>query len=243
MRRTVGLGVLVTALTLVGLAAAAAPGNDAFPGAVIAGASGTTSAMTAEATPETGEPALGGVSVWYAWEAPSSATYGFCATPGTAWNSPDTLLGAYTGSGVDALSEVAFNDDGGWDSRGSFLSIAASAGTTYHLGVGGFEGSSGPFTLTWKEGECQPPDTSITQARVKGKKLELWFEGSDDTTPTADLTFECRLDTGAWAPCTSPVLLAATGGGSHTGYVRATDANGNVEAFPDSDTRALHGRA
>src|SRR5215217_3441171 len=151
MRRTVGLGVLVTALTLVGLARAAAPSNDAFPGAVITDASGTTSGTTAEATPETGEPALGGASVWYAWEAPSSATYGFCATPGTAWDSPDT-------------------------------------------------------------------------------------------TPTADLTFECRLDTGAWAPCTSPVLLAATGGGSHTGYVRATDANGNVEAFPDSDTRALHGR-
>ena len=135
MKRTVGLGVLVTALTLVGLAAAAAPGNDAFPGAVMTDASGTTSGTTAEATPETGEPALGGASVWYAWEAPSSATYGFCATPGTAWDSPDTLLGAYTGSAVDALTQVAFNDDGGWDSHGSFLSIAASAGTTYYLGA------------------------------------------------------------------------------------------------------------
>ncbi len=235
--------VLLAALTLVAAAAAAPPANDAFAGATLSGASGTAAGTTADATAEVDEPAgLGGVSVWYRWEAPSAGTYGFCTTPGASFREPDTVLGVWTGSEVGALTPVAFNDDGGWDSLGSFVSLEATAGTAYAIGVGGFDGSSGPFTLRWKAGECQPPDTSIEKAQVKGKKLQVWFSGADNVSPAADLSFECRLDAAAWAPCTSPALLTGSKG-DHTAHVRATDAAGNVEAFPAQVTRSLKGPA
>ena len=45
-------------------------------------------------------------------------------------------------------------------------------------------------------------------------------------------TFMCRLDGGAFAPCTSPVSYADLSTGSHTFQVAATDGSYNVDATP-----------
>ncbi len=44
----------------------------------------------------------------------------------------------------------------------------------------------------------------------------------------AGATIECRIDGGAWAPCTSPLVLTGLGLGEHVLELRATDAAGNV---------------
>src|SRR6185312_4845377 len=57
---------------------------------------------------------------------------------------------------------------------------------------------------------------------------------SNDPTPTFSFsasetsTFQCELDAGAFAPCTSPTTLGSTADGSHTYTVKATDAAGNT---------------
>ncbi len=62
---------------------------------------------------------------------------------------------------------------------------------------------------------------------------------TNDTTPTFDFsadqggsTFECRVDNGPWASCSSPHTTAALDDGPHTFEVRTTDPAGNTDATP-----------
>jgi hypothetical protein len=63
------------------------------------------------------------------------------------------------------------------------------------------------------------------------------------------VTYECRLDTAGWTPCSSPVAYPGVGDGAHSFSVRARDRYGIVEPAPPvytwtvdtvaPDTRAL----
>jgi Bacterial Ig-like domain len=63
---------------------------------------------------------------------------------------------------------------------------------------------------------------------------------TNDSTPTyafssePGASFQCRVDTGAFAACTSPHTTAALTDGAHTIEVRATDAAGSTDASPAS---------
>ncbi|MEA2229644.1 MAG: hypothetical protein QOF04_3274, partial [Solirubrobacteraceae bacterium] len=50
----------------------------------------------------------------------------------------------------------------------------------------------------------------------------------------AEATFECKLDDGAWASCSSPQAYGQVGDGPQTFFVRALNALGNVDATPAS---------
>lgn len=54
----------------------------------------------------------------------------------------------------------------------------------------------------------------------------LTFSGSDDVSP--NVTFECRIDTASFAPCTSPFTPSGLADGSRTFNVRSRDQAGNV---------------
>ena len=82
--------------------------------------------------------------------------------------------------------------------------------------------------------DTTPPDTSITSG-PSGL--------TNNATPTFSFTasetgstFECRLDTAAFAACTSPLTTATLSDGAHTFYVRATDPAGNVDPTPASQS-------
>jgi hypothetical protein len=86
-----------------------------------------------------------------------------------------------------------------------------------------------PATRSWTV-DLTAPETTITATPADPSKLtdaSFSFSASD-----AASTFECRLDTGPWAGCTSPTALSDLSAGSHNFAVRATDPAGNVDASP-----------
>lgn len=125
------------------------PSNDMFANAVtITGASPANQTKNTEhATVEPGEPkpaAAGRASVWYRWVAPASGN----VTIQTTGSNYDTVLGLYTGSAVNALTEVAANDD---QVVGSVFTSKVvthvTSGTTYQIAADGYGGDSGNLTL------------------------------------------------------------------------------------------------
>ena len=114
----------------------------------IAGASGSVDSSNVGSTKELGEPNHagnpGGASIWFAWTAPATGEYVF----DTCESAIDTLLAVYTGATVNALTEVASNDNGGCGAR-STVTFIATEGTTYLIAVDGKDGATGPITLTW----------------------------------------------------------------------------------------------
>ncbi|WP_375477358.1 beta strand repeat-containing protein [uncultured Jatrophihabitans sp.] len=167
--------VVVASLALLSMvfvaapaALAAPPANDAFSSSVtLAGGAGSASGTNVDATKETGEPNhagnVGGKSIWYRWVAPSSGTITF----NTFGSGFDTLLAAYTGSSVSALTAIAANDDAVAGSAGeSRTSFAAVSGTAYLIAVDGYSGASGNVTLSWEP----PPanDAFATPIQLSG---------------------------------------------------------------------------
>src|SRR5688572_9742272 len=114
-----GVGARVAIVAAVWLAAASPaaaqtrPANDDFSAAqeltgLPVGASGTTTGATAEP----GEPAPTGgttpdASVWYRWTGPVTGN----VTIDTCQGDFDTILAVYTGTSLDALTEIAASDD------------------------------------------------------------------------------------------------------------------------------------
>ena len=123
------------------------PANDNFANAQpLSGTSAIAKGTNVGATKEPGEPDhagnKGGASVWYVWTPTVSGVY----TADTFGSSFDTLLAAYTGTAVDALTTVASDDDTGTGQTSS-ITFTAAAGTTYHFAVDGFNGDTGAITL------------------------------------------------------------------------------------------------
>jgi hypothetical protein len=92
-----------------------------------------------------------------------------------------------------------------------------------------------PATRTWtvQPPDTTPPDTTINTGptgTVEPTSATLTFSSE------AGATFQCKLDTGAFAPCTSPQTLTGLSRAQHTFQVRATDAAGNVDATPATRT-------
>jgi hypothetical protein len=88
-------------------------------------------------------------------------------------------------------------------------------------------------------GDTTPPDTTITSGPSNPStrsSASFSFTGTDDVTPATSLTYECQLDTGAFAACNSPTSYSGLSDGSHTFQVRAKDAAGNVDPTPATQT-------
>lgn len=138
------------------------PPNDLFDHAIaLSGASGSTTGTNVDATKETGEPSHAMIatatnSVWWTWTAPSTGVL----RVDTLRTSFDTVLAAYTGPSVNALTVLSSNDDFRYADNvyQSLISFTVKSNMTYYLAVAGYNGANGTITLDW----LFVPDNALT---------------------------------------------------------------------------------
>jgi len=120
--------------------------NDNFGNRIfLGGLPVSTTGSNIGTTGEVGEPIQSGVtnSAWWSWTAPSTGTVTF----DTIGSNFDTWLSAYTGSPVNNLSLIGFDDDGGGVNNTSKLTRNVTAGTTYQIAVDGWQSNTGQINL------------------------------------------------------------------------------------------------
>jgi len=144
---------------------------------------GSAQSHTAGTGKELGEPDhagnAGGHSVWYSLTASAEGLYAF-DTEGSTF---DTLLGAYTGSEVDALTPVTSNDDAvGLAPGSSKVFVRLDQGETVLLAVDGKAGVTGRAELTWVFTPAPANDDFANAA-----PLELSYFGEYGTNVGASL--------------------------------------------------------
>jgi hypothetical protein len=175
------------------------------------------------------------------------ATYG----PGDE-TPPDTTVGTPSVSGDSATVSFSSNEsgarfecrlDGGpFDACDSPAHLTGLPDGSHALAVRAIDlagnvdptpASTSFVTAGTPAGDTTPPDTTIAGAVVTGSHARLTFSSND-----AGAHFQCQLDNGAFAACTSPVDYNGLADGPHTFRVRAIDAADNVD--PSPATRAFN---
>jgi hypothetical protein len=188
--------LLATMLATCGLIAAgtspaiAAPANDAFINATTL-PSATTASISASnvgATNETGEDSCCWEydTIWYKWTAPKTGNYRL-EICGSSFN---THLRVYTGTAVDALQEIADNNDDpgcGPDGSRSRLTFVAGAGQEYKFQIGSQiddqQGSiSGSLALVSPPNDFFADATTLdgTSAPISATNVDATNESGED---------------------------------------------------------------
>jgi hypothetical protein len=166
------------------------PANDNFANAqIIGGCTGSVAGTNVSATKEAGEPSnpqspTSTRSVWYRWQAPSTGN----VTMTTAGSAFDTIIAVYAGTSLASLgTALATNDDIGDvptqpHNVTSGVTFSATAGTTYHIAVDGFDnpgsggGDVGNLVLNWTQSNCtdvwQPTTLTSDQVEIKSWTFE-----------------------------------------------------------------------
>lgn len=81
-----------------------------------------------------------------------------------------------------------------------------------------------------------PPETTITSGPGEGATIPTAATSFGFSASESGSTFECKLDGGAFEPCTTPRALSGLTDGSHSFAVQATDPNGNTDPTPATRT-------
>jgi hypothetical protein len=129
-----------------------------------------------------------------------------------------------TGSPVKAGSASTFT------STGVPVTVANNTTTIFHATATDSSNNTSTCSpgFTYVE-DSTPPNTSITSTTLHPKyhSATLAFSSTE-----AGSTFQCRIDGGPFASCTSPKTYSGLAAGHHTFSVRAIDKAGNVDATP-----------
>ncbi|MBI5022992.1 MAG: hypothetical protein HZC05_02405 [Candidatus Magasanikbacteria bacterium] len=136
----------------------------------------------------------------------------------------------------DALQDGSMNLSNGLASKLYTFTSAGSYSVKVACTDGANDGWGTPVTVVVSA--AAGPDTTAPDTIINSKPSLSTVSTSATFGFFANesATFECKLDTGIFAVCTSPKIYDGLSVGSHTFQVRAIDTAGNVDATPDSYT-------
>ncbi len=113
----------------------------------------------------------------------------------------------------------------------SYLSLADGSHTFQARAIDAVLNVGSPDSLTWTIDRTAPNTTVDTGPADPTAATDATFTFSAGEPGS---TFECQLDSGGFAPCSSPRAYAGLGAGGHVFQVRAIDAAGNTDPSPGS---------
>lgn len=153
---------------------------------------------------------------------------GFDATPASISNSAAATFEFSSDEDPDVGYECKLDSDAwaGCDSPVS-LSSLSQGNHTFSIRATDSVGNIATESYTWRVDTIaptvtygtKPPATTVDVAEL------ISFTASE-----SNVSFECKLDSGSFAACTSPTLLKNLAVGGHTFTVKATDEAGNTGA-------------
>ena len=215
-----------------------APVNDAFAQATaISGSQGSVTGSTAFASRESREPTHGGsgaASVWYSWTAPDHGVVSLFTTG----SSFATLLGAYTGTAVSALTPVVATDTTPLGSTRRGMSFTVTPNTTYRIAVDGANGATGSVALGWNFTSVAPitrpdPPLGVSAGAPNGTSVTVSVTppASDGGSAIVSYMVSCASRTGGitrvgTSPDTSVPIVSLTPGAAYTCRSKATNDHG-----------------
>jgi Ca2+-binding RTX toxin-like protein/streptogramin lyase len=215
--------------------------SDAGETLLVAGKVGTGS-------PEGGEY----LALWLDMPSPGSARSGyearFTGVNGSASNykvelarwvsNTRTVLASTSGFSLAVDTTMALTETSGgslalWAGTTSLSSVLTANDSTYTSGYAGLDVNGGAGTIyNFRAGriDIQPPDTTITSGpsgAIPPETVTFSFTASE-----SESSFECSIDSGIYAACSSPKSYAPLARGAHAFKVRAVDAVGNQDESP-----------
>ena len=150
-------------------------------------------------------------------------------------NSPDPSF-TFSCSEVGCTFECRL-DGGGWSSCTSPANYTGLGEGSHTFEVRATDAAGNldatPASYTWSIDITEPVTTIDTFPPNPNNSTDATFTFSSNEPGS---TFECRLDGGGWAVCTSPANYTGLGEGTHTFEVRAIDPAGNPDSTPASYT-------
>ena len=173
----------------------------------------------------------------------------YTATPASPTTGQAVSFDASSATCADTPCSYTWEDDGGDGPAGDQWPLGSGKTMSFTFHETGVKNvrvtvtdADGDTATTMKAitvaaaGSTPPPaDTTAPNTTITSGPTGT----TTDNTPTfaftsseSGSTFQCRLDSGAWAACTSPWTTNALTDGMHGIAVRATDPAGNTDATP-----------
>src|SRR5439155_2185763 len=141
----------------------------------------------------------------------------------------------WDGTSFGSATEVLFSATGttSWSNAFAAANFPADGGYTIRARATDSAGNVGSFvSAAFSIDRVAPPAPTISGAPANPTSSTSASSSFSDTE--SGVTFECDLDGGGFAACTSPKSYSGLGQGSHTVQVRAVDAAANASTTASS---------